>query len=96
MFLEGIGSRLNLFSGVWKPLFKDSVLGVICLVYSYLMCILSDVQVKIVELWNLVGVHREVLVGTSKGVLEELGGVLCMQKVIYVASNYYNVLGGFF
>ena len=58
MFLEGIGSRLNLFSGVWKPLCKYGLLGIIWFFNADHMCILNDSQVQIGWLSDLLGGHR--------------------------------------
>ena len=62
-----------MFSGVWKPLYKYVVLGVICPLNDYPMWRLNDTQVNIGELWTLLGVHREVIVEHIKEVLEEFG-----------------------
>ena len=48
---------------------KYGVLGMICLINDYTMWGLNDMQLKIGELWNFLGVHREVTVDTRKEVL---------------------------
>ena len=70
IYFDGSGIIVEYFSGVYKPMCKDSVLDVSCLVNADTMWRLNYVQVQIEELWTLLGGYREVLVGPNKGVLE--------------------------
>ena len=60
----------------------------ICLVNDCPMWRLNNVQVKIGEFWNFLGVNREVLVDPIKEILEEMGAGVVTQECNCGAYNY--------
>ena len=86
--IEGGGRRVDYFKGIWKPLCKDGLLYVRCMVYTYHMSIFNDAQFEIGEFWTFLGSHREVHVDPGKIVLEEVDYGVVTQEVICGASSY--------
>ena len=74
--VEGSSVGVDSFSGVCKPLCKDGGIGVCCMVNADPMRRLNKEQVNIGEFWTFLVGHRELLVETIKGVLEEVGSGL--------------------
>ena len=66
-----------MFSGIFKPLCYYGVLGVIFLVYAYLMWRLNDEQIKIEDFYTFLVGHREVVFDTRDKLLGEIGTVVC-------------------
>ena len=91
---EGSGIRVDFLRGIWKPLRKDGVIDVRCLIYADATWGLDDAYIEIGELRNFLGGHREVFVDSCKEVFEEVDYGVGTKEVIYGASNYYNVIGG--
>ena len=58
IYLEGGGSIVDSFRGIWKILRNDGVLGVGYLVYADSIWILNDAQVEIGEFWTFLGGYR--------------------------------------
>ena len=51
---------------IWKPLCKDGVLYVRCLIYTDYIWVWDDASIDIVDMRTFLGGHREVFVETIK------------------------------
>ena len=79
---------------MWKLLFKDGVLYMICLIYTNTIWGLDDAYIEIEELRIFLGGHREVFYYIYKEVFADVDSGEGTQEVICGSSSYQNVLGG--